>query len=324
MTTGDDLITALASIQRGGTSGFDVIDIGSAPGFKIGRDDENAVVLLTPADKSPEPPTQLWRLSLDPSITLSVRFADGSEERGEFGLIRLRLGEAEYLEPFLHVVANLIRIIGPDPSPGEVSIAMRRLVKLFDASPNPRGSVLGLWGELLVLCSTSDLTAIIDAWHADVDDRFDFAANGSRLEVKATTKMERQHIFSLEQLCPVPGASVSIASIMTTETNAGTSVNDLIIRAERLLDNDPMRQMRIHEVVAQTLGAEWARHVDHRFDEEQGRETLVLLPAAGIPRVGDVPVQVTGVRFTADCGHVVGELNPHGLAALIISNRAGE
>ncbi|EFQ84266.1 hypothetical protein HMPREF0063_10982 [Aeromicrobium marinum DSM 15272] len=322
MTTGQELVAALQSIRSSAEQGFDVVDVPSAPGFKIGRDVDNAVVLLTPADTNPEPPTQLWRLSLDPSITLAVRFADGTVEQGSFGLMRLRLGEAEYLEPFLHVVANLVEVIGPDPAPGEVSIAMRRLVHLFDASPNPRGSVLGLWGELFVLCASRDLPATIDAWHASIDDAFDFAANGSRLEVKTTTKSERRHIFSLHQLLPVVGATVTIASIMTTETAAGTSVDDLIKRVKSLLAADPVRQMRVHEVVAETLGAEWARHVSHRFDEEQAAESLAFFSASDVPRVGEVPPQVTGVSFTADCSGVKVETSPHGLAALISSQDA--
>ncbi|MCO7237919.1 PD-(D/E)XK motif protein [Aeromicrobium sp. CnD17-E] len=322
MTTGEELVEALNSIKPGAEPGFDVLDVASAPGFKIGRDADDSVVLLTPADTSPEPPTQLWRLSLDPSIMLSVRHPDGSTEKGEYGLVRLRLGEAEYLEPFLQVVANLVRVIGSSPGPGEVSIAMRRMVRLFDASPNPRGSVLGLWGELLTICESEAPAELVDAWHASVYDNFDFAASGSRLEVKTTTGTGRRHIFSLEQLLPVPGATVTIVSITTTETAAGTSVEDLISRTKNLLDTDPVRQMRVHEVVAQTLGAEWARHVDHRFDEDQAIQSLRFLPAPAVPRVGEVPDAISGVSFTADCSDVQPESAPHGLAALVRSHGA--
>lgn len=314
-------MSVLGAVQVGGQEGFDVVDVPSAPGFKIGRDAEDAVVLLTPPDSNPEPPTQLWRLSLDPSITLSVRHPDGVEEQGEFGLVRLRVGESEYLEPFLQVVANLVRVIGPSPGPGEVSIAMRRLVRLFDASPGPRGSVIGLWGELLTICESDDVPALVDAWHVNVDDKFDFATAGSRLEVK-TTRTDRRHMFSLEQLLPVEGATVTIVSIVTTETAAGTSLDDLVVRLKDQLTTDPVRQMRVHEVVAETLGAEWARDTRQRFDEAQAVQSLRLLPAADVPRVGQVPAEVSGVSFTAGCSEVVPEVAPNGLASLVRSHSA--
>ncbi len=317
MTTGDELGVALASVIRAGVPGFDVVDLLSAPGFKIGRDERNAVVLLTPPDTNPEPPTELRRIALAPRIRLAIRFSNGVVEEGDYGLLQLKLGESEYLVPFLHVVANLIHVIGPSPAPGEVSIAMRRLVKLFDLGPPPRSSVLGLWGELLVLCLSSDPGSMMDAWHASIDAKFDYAANASRLEVKTSTGLDRKHIFSLEQLLPVSGASSSVVSIMTTETLAGTSVEELIQRAQSLFTSDASRQMRIHEIVAETLGDEWARSIGRRFDEVQAVESLAVLSSTAIPRVGEVPLGVTGVNFTSDCRAVAVELNPAGLAGLL-------
>ena len=113
---------------------------------------------------------------------------------------------------------------------------MRRLVRLFDRAEPARGSVLGLWAELLVIDRSTDRVAMVDAWHARVDARFDFAAAGSRLEVKATTKDDRMHMFALRQLEPVEGVTVSVASVMTTETYAGTSVGELVKRLEQQLD----------------------------------------------------------------------------------------
>jgi hypothetical protein len=319
MTTGAELRDLLGAVVGSEASGFDVVDVASAPGFKIGHDAEHAVILLTPPDSSPEPPTQLHRISLDPRIALKVRDVDGTVHEGEYGLLRLRVGQAEYFDAFLHVVANLVEVIGPDPAPGEVSVAMRRLVRLFDPPPNPRGSVLGLWGELIVLSSASDAALLLDAWHSDVDARFDFAAQGSRLEVKATTGPERRHHFSLEQLVPVTGTTTVIASIMTTETLAGTTLRELIGDIEEVFISDPSRQMRIHEVVAETLGPEWARSIERAFDAKQALESLTLLPAQDVPRVGEVPSQVTGVTFVVDCSAVDGELHPNGLAQLIVS-----
>lgn len=319
MTTAQELRECYDEVEATDEVGFDVVDVPSAAGFKLGQTKGAALVLLTPADASPEPPTRLQRVSLEPSAQLRIRHVGGRVEEGHWGVVQLNLGELEYLDTFLAVIANVIDVIGAKPEPGQVSIAMRRLVRLFDPTSTPRGSVVGLWGELLVLNSASDSNEMLDSWHSDVDDRFDFAAQGSRLEVKTTTRTERKHMFSLEQLLPVGGATTSIASVMTTETLAGTTVQQLISDAEELFATDPSRQMRIHEVVAATLGAEWFKHVHHAFDAKQAVETLMICPAAEVPRVSGVPAQVTGVTFTADCSDVEPAGAPHGLAALVVS-----
>lgn len=319
MTSGESLRLHLDKVSTTAGDGFDVVDVDDAPGFKVGRDASHAVILLTPADEAPEPPTLLQRISADPRIALVVTHPDGRVEEGEFGMVSLRLGQTEYLDSFLHVMANLVALVGPDPSPGEVSIAFRRLVQLFENAAAPRGSVLGLWGELLLLGSSSEPAKLLDSWHLKLDAKFDFADQGSRLEVKTTTGSTRLHHFSVDQLQPVVGSSTVVASIMTTETQAGTSVQELIEDAEELFANDASRQMRLHEVVAGTLGLEWARHVDRRFDAQQALSTLRLLPAHSIPRVRDVPPGVSGVQFVSDCTDVERETAPHGLASLIVS-----
>ncbi len=158
---------------------------------------------------------------------------------------------------------------------------------------------------------------MVDAWHAHVDARFDFSAEGSRLEAKATTKGERVHMFNLRQLKPVTGAQVVVASVMTTETNAGTSISELVQRLNLRLAGDSARQMKVHTEVAETLGSDWARHLGHQFDETQARLSLTLLDPADIPQVEDPPSEVLDIHLTVDCTNVPARSALGGLAALI-------
>ncbi|MBY9075950.1 PD-(D/E)XK motif protein [Nocardioides sp. WL0053] len=318
MTTGADLRATLQRVTPPADHGFSVLPVPGADGYRVGRGADNAVALLTPADQAPEPPTRLRRLSLDPRLRCRVE-AEGSTLEDDFGVVQFHVDDEALLQPFLDVAAAVIRMLGKSPAPGEVSTAMRRLVRLFDRAEPARGSVLGLWAELLVIDRSTDVAGMVDAWHAYVDARFDFAAAGSRLEVKATTRDARVHEFALRQLVPVEGAEVLVASVMTTETHAGTAIGELVSRVERRLDGDATRQMRVHEQVAATLGPDWVRHTDRRFDEQQGIQSLVVLPAAAIPRVASPPPAVIDVRLTVDCTDVPPEYHPKGLAALIRS-----
>lgn len=317
MTTGADLQRLLEPVPAPVDGGFEVVSVPDRPGYRVGRGEDGTLVLLTPPDVDPDPPTRLRRLWLDPRLRCTVRPLGGAPEEGEFGVVRLRVDDVALVAPFLDVVAALVRLLGEAPGPGEVSAAMRRLVRLFAANAPMRGSVLGLWAELLALTEAADVAALVDAWHAHVDARFDFSSPGSRLEVKATTRDQRVHQFSLPQLLPVAGSTVTVLSIMTTETSSGTSVADLVHWLEDALSGDAPRQMKLHEQVADVLGADWVNHLEHRFDEQQARESATLLPAVSVPRLEEPPPEVLEVRLTVDCSGVEPEHTPTGLAALV-------
>jgi hypothetical protein len=319
VTTGTELAGLLDTVLAPGDGGFNVVPVPGAGQYRVGRGLAGTLVLLTPADPDPEPPTRLRRLSLDPNVrcTFTVREDAATRQDGEYGVVQFHVDDPALVAPFLDVVAALVRLLGPQPAPGEVSAGMRRLVRLFAANASMRGSVLGLWAEMLAIVESTDPPAIVDAWHAYVDARFDFSAPGSRLEVKATTRDERIHEFSLPQLLPVAGSTVTVLSIMTTETHAGTSVGDLVDRLEELLAGDAVRQMKVHEQVADVLGADWPNHLDHRFDERQAKESALLLPAGDIPRVEPGSSDVLEVRLRVRCTEVVPDPAPSGLAGLV-------
>lgn len=313
---GSDLLAVLNEVAAPVGSGFSVRDIKSAPTYKIGRGAGGVIALLTPPDPLPEPPTRLRALKLDPRVRVSIREA-GTTVEVEHGLVQLLLVDDELLEPFLGVAAAIIRLLGPSPGPGEVSAGLRRLVRIFDPTQPPRGSVLGLWAELLLVLSSSDVPAMVDAWHAHVDARFDFSAEGSRLEVKATTRDDRVHEFNLRQLRPGVGLEVMVASLMTTETGAGTPIGGLVSRLENCLANDASRQMKVHQQVAETLGADWARDMGRKFDVAQAAQSLALFDPADVPKVDGGPSEVLEVRLTVDCSNVAQKNPTNGLPALV-------
>jgi hypothetical protein len=319
MTASADLAAELEQVTSPASGGFVVRPVPSAPGYSIGRGEDAVVVLLTPPDDQPDPPTRLKSLTLEPRIHLVLEQQGARPVKEERGLVSLRLADPEILDPFLAVAAALVRLLGPMPAPGEVSAGMRRLVKVFDRTEAPRGSVLGLFGELVVIATSKDPRALVDAWHVRVDEKFDFAAAGSRLEVKTTTKGVREHMFGLRQLKPVPGADVRIASIMTTETSAGTSIGDLVTRVEAALGGDADRQVKVHQQVAMTLGSDWPQYLSHSFDEVQAAQSLVVLDPLLVPQVEDPPIEVVAVTLTVDCSHVPVDPAPVGLGALVRS-----
>jgi hypothetical protein len=292
------LRTALDSVPAPGSSGFNAVPFPGAHGYRLGRGPEGSVTVMTPPDPKPQPAVSLRRLTLAPSVLCSIEGPEGDVDELDVGLIDFRDDSTDLVDHFLRVAATLVEALGPDPSAGQVSSAMQRLLKLFESSVPPRGSVLGVWGELLTALESSDASTMVDAWHAQVDDRFDYAAEGSRLEVKTTTRAARVHHFGLVQLLPVDGAEQHVVSIMTTEAQPGTSVGDLVAELSGRLPVP--QQLKLLEQVAAILGPDWPETATRSFDRESGVGTFAVLAASDVPRVEPGPPAVLEVSLTVD------------------------
>jgi hypothetical protein len=95
------------------------------------------------------------------------------------------------------------------------------------ASPE---TVQGLWAELLLIAYSSNPELLIDAWHEDPDDLYDFALAHQRLEVKSARGAHRRHHFSSSQLPPRTGLDLTVASVLVQRVAGGATLWDLLQR----------------------------------------------------------------------------------------------
>lgn len=302
MATASDLRSLLDQTTLP-SSGFNVIPIPLHPSYYVGHGAQGSVVVLTPPEATPGAPTSLRWISLAPRIRCQIE-RDGEFNQVEAGVVEFRDDDGLLIDHFLGVAGVLIDLLGSSPAPGEVSRAMSRLLRLFAAPQGSRASELGVWGELLVMVESDDPAALIASWHARVDDRFDFSAEGARLEVKTTSLDRRVHQFSLPQLLPVGGVHQHVASLQTVETNLGSSVADLVAQLSARLSNAPSAQMRLLEQLSEVLGSDWPRSTRRRFDSQGASDSLRILPASEVPRVEPGPAEVLKVDLTVDVSRV--------------------
>jgi hypothetical protein len=204
-------------------------------------------------------------------------------------------------EYFLRALTPVIATLPTRPTREQVVAAVNALVDLFRrASQAARKAVQGLWGELFLIAQAGDPCALIACWHTDPHDRFDFAEDERRLEVKTASGRVRMHGFSQEQLRPSADTLVMIASILLERSAGGQSVNDLV-DAIRERVNDPDLLLRLDAVVAETLGEDWRTAREDRFDRQLAEESLRFLDARTIPSVpSGLPPEVTEVHFRVD------------------------
>ena len=264
-------------------------------------------LLIHQAEQAKRPaPIRLENLQVSFVVPCNVIGPSGQQDRDTFTIVRCVGGNPDLFPHFLRIVAPLIGVLGPMPTPAAVRRAIAGLVELFQALSAPsRKTIQGLWAELLLIRLASNPQAMVAAWHGVSEERFDFAAGVQRIEVKSCSSRRREHHFSLEQLAPSRGAQIVVASVFAERTGGGLSLQDLFEQVRHLLAKDSSLLNRLDAVFYSCLGSAWADGMSEAFDRELAVQSLSFYAAEAIPRPDNpAPQQVTDIRFRSDLGSV--------------------
>lgn len=248
------------------------------------------------------PPLVLEHLRMQQGVDCSVTEPDGASQTRRFTILRCTDDDPDTREYFLRIGGTVVDAVGDKPTSHRVSETIERLVELFRAlTAPPRKPVMGLWGELFLIAYSWEPAVLVGAWHAQPEERFDFCLGSHRLEVKAALGRLRRHHFALEQLTPVSGADVLIASLLLERSVGGPSVAELIAEVRSAVSDDANAVLHVDTVVARTLGSTWRRAMEERFDAELAASGLAFFLPSAIPKPdGPIPPAVTDVRFVSD------------------------
>jgi len=225
----------------------------------------------------------------------------GRAEQRTFSVAVLSPEARTLQEYFLDLVPLVAQSLGQNPTASAVADAFRSLVALFRAAGRPlRSTVQGLWSELFVLAQASDPAVLVDSWHVDANDRYDFHSGAQRIEIKSAAGM-RKHRFSLEQVSPPPDADVIVVSVLTAPVATGLTIKSMLETLVTRLVGYPSLQMKAHEAVASTLGDSLHHALNESFDVELARATLRYYDVRDLPKLpGPIPPEIGQIRFAMD------------------------
>lgn len=299
-----DLFSQLESIGPGNPAAYAGRVIpGFGPHF-IGRDSAGLpVIFLGSRDSSRglATPIRLDAIEVQFSVFCRISLPDGASGEHRLSIIRCLSSDPELQKYFIRVAEAIVKLVGPAPAFTQVTGAVRKVIELFRHLSAPaRRELIGLYGELLLIVWSASAIDAIRAWRSDPMARFDFSNEETRVDVKATTQRTRAHNFSLDQCSSPPGTCGMIASIMLS-SGTGPSVADLIRRVEVRLVNEPDLVMKLHDQVADCLGAGLVEGLRIQYDEKAARSSLRWYLVGDIPAPrGPVDPAVSDVRFRAD------------------------
>jgi hypothetical protein len=276
-------------------------------GYFVGRAENDNPALLIEIDGKARAPIILQNIlvTFNASCSLSL---DAEQWETEAVVIECLSSEPSLREYFLVISGHLVDRLGSAPTADDVALAVDVLVALFQRlSRPPRRETQGLFGELIVIDAGSDPASLLDGWHVDPLDRFDFTFGRMRLEVKTSANRQRCHDFTFEQCAPSAETNAVLASLFVETAGGGLSLGALMSRLQARISSRPELIVKLHTVVADALGSALTQGLTQRFDEQLAISTLAFYDLSAIPAVrGPLPSEITAVRFRS----YIGDTNP--------------
>jgi hypothetical protein len=296
---------------------FSVTPILEHTGYFVARSDADQPALIIEVDGRSRAPIALQNLAVRFNAPCVLNL-DAERRSTHAAVIDCLTNDERLRQYFMTIIGHLVDELGPNPSPDEVAAAVDALVSLFQRlSRPPRREAQGLFGELVIIDAAHDPAAFLNAWHKDPLDRFDFAFEDSRLEIKTSSNRRRSHEFSLEQCSPPPATTATLASLFVETSGGGLSLETLIFRIEARLARHPSSIVKLHAVIADTLGVTLLPGLAQRFDEQLAFGSIAFYDLTTIPAVrGMLPPEVSAVRFRSDITGFA-RLNPADIARLL-------
>ena len=215
----------------------------------VGVDGQGWCTLVLPGQKA-QVAFETSVLKFDPWC--ETKWIEGGRALSETAVLRCRFDRDD--ESLKRLVASvLISLVDLQQRFGDAGKAIWALRELFGNGSHgaPDKAVLrGLLGELLCIRASGDVALALRAWHVGPDDRYDFSAGSTRVEVKTTTSTVREHRFTSRQLPPLHGVHVWIASVQLAEVADGATIASIFADLAEKLPLDLAR--KLSDVIIET------------------------------------------------------------------------
>jgi len=219
--------------------------------------------------------------------------------QGSFIVLAASDDRPDLYEAFCAMVEAVVSGLPVNPAAFEVEHTIQALIELFRvANTPPKKTVVGLWGELLIIDASPDSVAALRAWHVTPFDKHDFVLDKYAIEIKSTERTERIHEFNHSQLINVAGKDVLIVSVLLRRSSTGYSCQD-IADAILLKLPDQKDRLKLLRGVYESLGNEVYMSNDLRFDRREALNLLRQVRAETLPRVLVPPNSgISNVRYS--------------------------
>lgn len=274
--------------------------------YKIGISDDNYPMFFVPSTST--------TFSVDINMEMiNVYFGrvckiyDKRNSEGIYTIITLKTGDGDIQKYFIDIVCILLEQLPSNYSDATLSQEIQKLVNLFSQLLQPpQKTIQGLWAELLIIEQSNNPEYLINSWHIDVHDRYDFNDGKDKIEVKSSIRPQKIHRFSVNQLNPNSDSNLLIASVNTSLVGQGINVFGLRDRICKKIQNLQI-QSHLNEIILKTIGNDISKVSDLYFDYSMAIDSIAFFDAKDVPSISldSIPMGVTNVHFDADLSGII-------------------
>jgi hypothetical protein len=266
--------------------------------IRLGMGQDGNPCLLIPIDEAASGRSDRHYANLRLRHGLRLRLRE-AEQLGTYSVLECVASDPNVQDWFLRLVPSICERLTATLTLAEVDAQIGRIAELFRLlGKEAHKTLVGLWGELVLIVGCDNPPAAVRAWHTLSTAPHDFTTDGVHVEVKAT-EGARHHHFSLQQLHP--NASTLVVSLTLSASDDGQSVLDLYEEVLELVGHDPDLQEKVHRLLMSAVGFRLGAASDVRFDAIAALGTAKPVVAVDVPRIPvPLPTGVSDVRFVAD------------------------
>ena len=141
---------------------------------------------------------------------------------------------------------------------------------------------------------------LIEAWHPDNNDTFDFLIRNQALEIKTTTSNDRKHHFSYEQLNS-KNTSIIVGSVLIRKSRTGTSLLDLKNRILEEINKKHLKE-KLQENYDIMIGSKSQTDLDNaKYIYDYAADNIKFFDSKKVPRIKETPMHgIKNIRFESN------------------------
>lgn len=208
--------------------------------------------------------------------------------------------DEQMIKIFLDICETTISQLQDEPTPQEIKEKTQILINLFKEMPNKSSSIIGLWGELFLIASSKNVLRCLEAWHQHPEDKYDFYNDNEALEVKCTTKTDREHQFNHDQLVSNLKNHYVVSIMANNNDTKGYSVIDLYNKIKK--ESLPVHLINklkstYYKIIGNTPEEELK---DHKYDFELAKKNLLYFNVKGLSNLTVNDPSISNIRYTID------------------------
>jgi hypothetical protein len=270
----------------------------------LGINSENKVALLFNATKPKGKTENIKYLNLEHAVPCNI-YINKRKQKINLSILKCDSDNENIKEIFLRSIDNLANSVSNDISEKKIYEMTKSLIELFEKiTKNRDKDLIGFWGELFIINLLKSKELLIEAWHPDKKDTFDFLINNHALEIKTTSTNNRIHKFKYEQLNS-KNTSIIIGSIMIRKSRSGMSLLNLKNNILKKINQEHLKS-KLQSMYDIMTGSKTKLELEEiKFTYDYAKNHIKFFNAKLVPRIReDLMSGIKNIKFESNLNGV--------------------